>query len=351
MMGYGRSDGFYPPGVPALNVWNTLAPATPSKLIEAEITRTYFNIRPGLLSPIVVELVVNFKQDVKIDSLKLGQFERGGAKKWFIRTSSGEILSSDKNPDALSQWRKIELDKEGYIAFCGSPMGSVAVFNLGDQALDVYAQKDSGIWEIRFPLEGKELKGGSKVSAKLLVVGTPFTVEPDERWIEEVRGTMGLAGKPGYQLVVEKGKVISNRYILTIDGGEEGFVGKFKRADLLVALPIMVKGLNERWSVYLLERDKGVARPIGQFKDCAYATIDLRERDKEIFIGHPIICSDREVYINVVQTGDREFSAYIHNPTKKPKDIILRSNPQWTLGKVSAQRMVLQPGESKLVKF
>lgn len=351
MMGYGRSDGFYPPDVPALNVWNTLAPATPSKLIEAEITRTYFNLRPGLLSSILVDLCITFKQDVKIESLKLGQFQRGGAKHWYIRLSKGEIVSSVRNPEALSNWEKVELGEKGYIAFCGSPLGSVAIFNLGDQSLDVYAQKDAGSWEIRFPLEGREMKKGSKVWARILVVGTPFTVAPDERWIEEVREAMGLKGKPTYELKVEKGRVISQKYILRLDGKGEGFVGEFKRANLPLTLPIIVEGLNERWSVFLLERDKGLARPIGQWKDRAYATIDLREGDKEIFIGHPIIADDREVFINVVQTGEGEFSAYIHNPAPNPKAVTVRSVVQWTLGKLSPTQVTLQPGETRLIKF
>ncbi|MBC7328400.1 hypothetical protein H5T87_09865 [bacterium] len=351
MMGYGKSDGFYPKGVPAFNVWSTLAPTTPSKLIEATIRRTYFNLRPGLFSPIVVELEIGFKQNLKIESLKLGQFERAGAKSWFIRTKDGEILSSQRSPQAIADWKKIELGKDGYIAFCGSPLGSVAIFNLGSSPLDVYAQKDSGSWEIRFPLEGKELIKGSKVNARLLVVGTPFTVEPDERWIEKVREAMGLAGKPGYKVKVEKGTIKESRYILRANGEGECFVAKFEQADLPLALPIVVEGLNERWSTFLLERNNGLARPIGQLKDSAYATIDLREGEKDIFIGHPVICDDREVFINVVQTGEKEFSIYIHNPTATTKKVLLRSSPFWTLGKLSPRRVTLQPGEVKLLKF
>lgn len=351
MMGYGRSDGFYPPGVPALNVWNTLAPATPSKLIEAEITRTYFNIRPGLLSPIVVDVKIAFKQDVKIDFLRLGHFEKAGAKRWFVRTEGGELLSNERNAELLSDWQKIRLYKANYIAFCGSPLGSVAIFNLGEQPLDIYAQKDSGSWEIRFPLEGKELKKGSCISAKLLVVGTPFTIEPDEKWIEEVREAMGLEGKPRYKLNIEKGELISQRYILRINGKGDGFMGKFKGENLPLALPIVVEGMNEHWSVFLLEREKGLSRPIGQLKDCAYATIDLREGDKEVFIGHPLLCNDDEVFINIVQTGENEFTAYIHNPTLREKTITLRSNPLWTMGRKISQKISLKSGDVKVIRF
>jgi hypothetical protein len=351
MMGYGRSDGFYPPEVPALNVWHTLAPAEPSKLIEAKITRTYFNIRPGLFSSIVAELEVKFKEKAKIEKLVLGQFNKAGAKRWFIRTQEGKLLSSEKTPDELKDWRKISLGKDGYIAFCGSPMGSVAVFNLGDEPLDVYAQKDSPVWEIRFPVEGRAMEKGESLMAKVLVVGTPFTVEPDERWIEWVRETMGLSGDIGYNLRVEKGKVIGQRYVLEVDGGGEGFSGKIGKANLPLTLPIAVKGLQERWSVFLLERDKKRARPVGQLGDSAYVTMDLREGDKDIFIGHPIVCDDKEVFINVVQTGEKKFSIYLHNPTPKEKRIRVRSADQWNWGKLPTRQVSLGPGEVKVIEW
>jgi hypothetical protein len=350
MMGYGRSDGFYPPGVPALNVWNTLAPAIPSKLISATITRTYFNIRPGLLSPILVDLEINFKDKLKVERLVLGQFHKYGAKSWFIRSSEEQLLSSEKNPDELKDWRKITLDRDGYIAFCGSPLGSVAVFNLGAEPLDVYAQKDSGSWEIRFPVEGKVFNKGDKLRARLLVVGTPFTVEPDEKWIEKVRRDMGLAGIPGYRLEIEGGEVRWQGYTLEVDGKGEGFSGKISSADLPLALPIVVRGLNERWSVFLLERERKT-RPIGQLRDSAYATIDLREGDKNIFMGHPIVCDDEEVFINVVQTGDNKFTIYLHNPTSKKKNVKVRSSHYWSWGNLPERGISLNPGEVKRIEW
>jgi hypothetical protein len=188
-------------------------------------------------------LEVKFKEKAKIEKLVLGQFNRAGAKRWFIRTQEGKLLSSEKTPDELKDWRKISLGKDGYIAFCGSPMGSVAVFNLGDEPLDVYAQKDSPVWEIRFPVEGRAMEKGESLMAKVLVVGTPFTVEPDERWIEWVRETMGLSGDIGYNLRVEKGKVIGQRYVLEVDGGGEGFSGKIGKANLPLTLPIAGQGI------------------------------------------------------------------------------------------------------------
>ncbi|MGB9877038.1 MAG: hypothetical protein ACPLPS_04645 [bacterium] len=351
MMGYGRSDGFYPPGVPALNVWNTLAPAFPSKLLDAEIKRTYFNLRPGLFSSILVDLEIKFKEDVKVDKLVLGQFNKAGAKSWFIRTPEGGIISSEKNHDAFKEWGKLKFVKDNYIAFCGSPLGSVAVFNLGDEPLDVYVQRDSPSWEIRFPIDGKVLKKGDVLRAKILVVGTPFTVEPDEKWVEWVRSEMGLAGKPAYRLEIEKGKVISQEYILEVDGKGEGFAGRISKSNLPLALPIVVRRLQERWSVFLLERDKKRARPLGQLNDKAYATIDLREGDKDIFVGHPIVCDDKEIFINVVQTGDKIFSVYLHNPSSKKKNIIIRSNNLWSWGKLRPQKLSLSPGEVKQIEW
>jgi len=348
MMGYGKSDGLYHPDVPALNVWHTLAPCTPLKLFDVFITRTYFNLRPGLLSSIIADLSIAFKENVKIDILKIGSFYQGKATKWYIRTSDGKILSSDKNTEDIKKEKKIELLSDGYIAFCGSPLGSVAVFNLSETPIDIYP--GGGSWELRIPIEGKEVKKGEKIDLKILTVGAPFTVEPDEKWIEKIRESMGIS-KTGYELKIKKGKLLSNKYILQIDGNKEGFSGDIKKSDLPLTLPVIVKNLNERWSSFLLEKNNNRARPIGQFKDTAYVTIDLREGDVGIFVGHPVICDDPEVFINVVQTGDKEFTAYLHNPAERKKDIKVKTNPEWTIGNIQQTSIILNPGEVKAIKF
>lgn len=344
MMGYGESDGLYPEEVPALNVWHTLAPTTPTRFLEAQVRRTYFNLRPGLLSAIVVDVVVRLKESLRVQDLTLGTFARNAARRWYLRIAKGALLSSETTPDALKGWQVFRLEGDAYVAFCGSPLGSVALFNLGPQPLEVHAQKDSGAWAIRFPVAGQELRAGTTMEAHLVAFGAPFTVEPDEWWLETVRQAMGFAGEPAYPLKVEAGKVLSQRYILRVDGKGQGFAARLGRADLPLTLPIVVEGLNPRWSVFLLERHRQRARPIGQWEGTAYATVDLREGDLDLFIGHPVVASDPEVFLNAVQTGEREFTVTVHNPMPKPKAVVVRSLSMWNLGRLAPQRVLLGPG-------
>jgi len=90
---------------------------------------------------------------------------------------------------------------------------------------------------------------------------------------------------------------------------------------------------------------------VGQLGDSAYVTMDLREGDKDIFIGHPIVCDDKEVFINVVQTGEKKFGIYLHNPTPKEKRIRVRSADQWNWGKLPTRQISLDPGEVKAIEW
>jgi len=336
MMGYGKTDGFYINNIPALNVWHTLAPTIPTKIIDVKITHTYFNLRPGLLSSQIADISIKFKQDVKVEKLKLGTFYRGRAKKWIIRKLDGEILSGDKESPP-----QMDLLNDAYAAFVGSPLGSVVLFNLSSQPLKIIN------WEIYLPFEGKEIKKDEEINLKILAIGAPFTFEINENWIEKIRTTMGFSGNVSYKLKIEKGELIDKRYILNIDGKKEGFKGRFEKEDLILTLPVIVSNLNKNWSVFLAENDKERARPIGQIDGFAYATIDLREEPGEIFIGHPVLADEENIIINVVQTGERSFSIYVHNPEKKEKRINLRSASGWKFGNIEIKNISLKPGEIK----
>ena len=340
MIGFGKTDGIYPEEVPPLNVWHTLAPCSETKLMDVYIMRTYFNLRPGLLSSILVDLSITFKDNYQIDSLSIGNLVLSNSSKWFIRTEKGEIISGEKNE--INNIKKENLTNKGYLALCGSPLGSVVIFNLSSQPLEIRGGM------LYLPFEGKEVRKGEKIDLKLLVIGAPFTIEPNVNWIEKIRKDFYLNEDNGYKFEVNSGEVIGKKYTLIINGKGEGFFGRFKKEELMLTLPIIVKNLNERWSVFLVENNR--ARPIGIYKDSAYTTIDLRDGDKEIFVGHPVVCNDIDIFINVVQTDEKEFTVYIHNPSEKIKLIEIETSKNWHLGNIPKTKLELAPGEIKILK-
>jgi len=344
MLGEGRTDGLYPDQVQVTNVWHTMAPTTPTKLLDARLRRTYFNIRPGLLSSTICELAVTAKQALTNARLALGSFGRGAAPRWYVRDGEATV-SGDANAPIPEAQRQGTLEGGDYLAWCGAPLGSVAIFNLGDDPIAF------DFWSLDLPLPDGKAAAGQAARATLLTVGAPFTVRGDNGWVEDFRAKLGLAGKPGYDVRVESGAVLSQRYILRVDGRGQGFAGTISRADLPIALPILVENLCPNWSVGLYDRAGQRYRPLGQVGGTAYATVDANEGDLRLFIGHPVVASSRNLRLTATQTGDRQFSVEVHNPTTGRIEATLSPTKVFTLVKPTPQRVTVEPGSSQWLSF
>lgn len=344
MVGEGRADGLYPEDVRVTNVWHTMAPTEPTKLLDARVRRTYFNIRPGLLSSTICEVAVTAKQALTGARLGLGSFGRGESARWYVRDGD-TVLRGDISTPIPERHRKGTLEGGDYLAFCGAPLGSVAVFNLGDDPVEY----DS--WQLALPLAERRAADGEVLRAEVLTVGAPFTVPGDNAWVEEFREKLGLGGQPGYQVEVRAGAIISQRYILRADGRGVGFAGIIGQADLPIALPIMVENLCPNWSVGLCDRSGRRYRPLGQVGGTAYATVDVNEGDLDLFMGHPFVANSRNLRLTATQTGDRSFIVEAHNPTTQLIEAIVEPAGALTHVRPTRQRVTVEPGSSRWLAF
>ena len=129
-----------------------------------------------------------------------------------------------------------------------------------------------------------------------------------------------------YTLSLEQGSVLSQRYILAIDGRNNGGMSGRLDGNLVSSLPIGVSGLNDRWSALLYDRRLKQSRPVGVFEGNAWATISL-SGSADLFIGHPVLVDNPELFVQATQCDEGAWTLEVHNPTDAPITTRIRPNP------------------------
>jgi len=73
----------------------------------------------------------------------------------------------------------------------------------------------------------------------------------------------------------------------------------------------------------------------------------------DLFVGHPVTADNREVFIQVTQTGEDAWAIEAHNPTDLPITTTLRSNPAFgpLAAKLVPQALTLAPGSSVTMRL
>jgi len=156
-------------------------------------------------------------------------------------------------------------------------------------------------------------------------------------------------GKAGYVPELVTGKQIDSYLAWRLDGGGTGIVAQLPKTDLPGFLPAIVEGLNDNWSVHLLDRARKWpnhrALPIRDGR--AFAQLDLAEQDRDVFIGHPVTADQPDVKVQVAWQEPGVWFVEAHNPTDQPVRMSLRSSPGWTVFDFG-QTVELAPGSSRV---
>jgi hypothetical protein len=215
-----------------------------------------------------------------------------------------------------------------------------------------------GNLEITLPAAVAPQKKGESRQVQLLLVGIPRRCTLTEGWprsrdiVERFYRDFALdGGKPAYALRLDQGTLLSQRYILAIDGKPSACFSGQLEGKLVSSLPIAVSGLNDRWSACLYDRSLKQARPIGVFEGKAWATICLAGR-ADLFIGHPVLVDSPELFVQLTQCGDDAWTLELHNPTDAPIVTRVRANPAFDplRGKALPDRPVTIPAGASVVQ-
>ena len=75
-----------------------------------------------------------------------------------------------------------------------------------------------------------------------------------------------------------------------------------------------------------------------------YLDANINQHARRLFIGHPLICGQPQLFLNLVSWSKIGLTATVHNPSAKPVKTQVRINP--ALG--SGQRLLSIPAESSV---
>jgi hypothetical protein len=174
------------------------------------------------------------------------------------------------------------------------------------------------------------------------VVGDRTHLEDNDE-MEQIRTGLGLSGIPAYTVLAVVGEVVDTRLVLHLRARDHGWRGQVCRAVLPIALPVMIDGLNERWSsgvwypgrnTHLIPEWKapcytgawypeveqrrrtrtddiqGFGVPEGR----GYLQLDTEGGDWDVFVGNLAVCDDAELHLTLI-VEDRSARIMVHNPT------------------------------------
>ncbi len=237
-----------------------------------------------------------------------------------------------------------------------------ALVNLGDEAKTYHVIGPAKVAWVGTGEGGEAIKEGTREKWRLVAL----TGGKDEGMVERVRRDMGLLGKTAYTVKPRVGSVVSTRLFLRLKLEEGGFRGTISRADLPLPLPVLVEGLNPNWTATIWYKGANTLlipewrldpwrleitpragqdqmQPVAAFQaggpfgyapetqpsrswvsdGVGFLTVDLQEKDRDVFIGHQVVCDQPELRLTYLRDGSRA-RVVVHNPTSRLVSTTLR---------------------------
>ncbi len=297
----------------------------------------------------------------------LQMFNLGGSDtsfpKYAYLDAGGRLVKGVRPPGNAVIANDVAIPSGGYVAVYPDFYGSGGVFVLRsemclpghrwrNQPLRLHLQGAS--ITLGYQMPGKALPAGTQFRQDLLVMRAKFG-DDHGRCFQQVRKDYGLEGPPAYRVKSRIGTVKDTRYTLDLQARHGAAVVTISRAPLPNDLPIRIYGLQNRWSAVRANLPKGVAlwkadpgvlrwRPMGICQGVGYLDIDINQHARRLFIGHPLLCGQPELFLNLVSWSKLGLTAEVHNPSAKAVNTWVRINP--ALG--SGRRRLLVPAESSL---
>ncbi len=93
-------------------------------------------------------------------------------------------------------------------------------------------------------------------------------------------------------------------------------------------IPLEIRGLRTNTTAYYLEKGTGKIRPIGVDPDGVGRVVLWRgKRNVDLFLGHPIPCSDPDLRYDAVRLADGTWILDVNNPTDQDRSVLFSWNP------------------------
>lgn len=148
-----------------------------------------------------------------------------------------------------------------------------------------------------------------------LLLRTPASKDDRESAVRFARDFGLVGGQPAYHISVKGGQVARSGYPLVLSGTNGGLVVEFRDRGLPAGLPVFVKGLNDNWDAVVWQQGRGVIEHMGVREGIGYYQFSESESEGgTYFLGHPVVCSDLEVRLQLVELGEKKLTLRLHNP-------------------------------------
>ncbi|MEI6168260.1 MAG: hypothetical protein WCS52_13835 [bacterium] len=189
--------------------------------------------------------------------------------------------------------------------------------------------------DVGWPVADAKAEKGTAYRWEVYALSGP----PSEVAINELLAPSGL--KAGI------GALVTNRFPYTFIAAEGAVT--LKAEDLRSVpcewIPLEVRGLTTRRTAYWHEIGTNRVRPIGVDPDGVGRVVLWRgKHGTEFFCGHPISCSDPELWYDAVRMANGEWIIDVNNPTDKPRAATFAWNAGWSLRGKLPDTAILSPG-------
>jgi hypothetical protein len=288
--------------------------------------------RPHSLTTVVYQYDVRLKRPMPLDApLYMGWFDRADS---VLHRADGSRLPLDS--DMTVDW----LPGDAVVSWSGNARPAIFL-NDGVPLCLTRAGGDLSIGLVPEHLPGP----GAVTTVRLIGMGGTYA-HTDPAIVEQVRDAMGLRGEPAYTVELAQGTLLSRRLFLDLAAEDGGAVLRLPRADLPMALPVQVRGLNDNWPAVLYDRAARRWRPLGQLDGVAYAALDT-SADLDLFLGHPVLASHPDIVLSLVQISADAWTLEVHNPTGVAIETTVLPSPHFALLAWDGARLRLKPGVSE----
>jgi len=370
--------------VPVVNAWRTFGPlGGPSKLFRAEVSLTAFNRPtvgphpdryPGMATRSgaavsIFENDVRFleKQTVESLSLFVQGWYRGPFPVVLVHGRGTKVVKRyDLSPGQRPQDGPL-LRTHDWIGVIGAEPSNLSLHvNRGGPLKLRFRGQDDLSTTFHGQFDRVEVERDEVEHFELLSVVDPL--DAPHRGLERVKALVGYLSDPT-GLEVKRGRMVASDAKRPMVGGlleiaaADGAVtvsASKSATPVNVPLPVRIGGLNPNWSAgvflhhgYALGNyGKGTNRyrAAGVDRDGhAYTALFTDHADRtEITIGHPVVCDDDRLFIQVTPRDDRgakdSWHVSVNNPTDSAVETVCRSSFAMPGLELADQRLNVAPG-------
>ncbi|MHB9134769.1 MAG: hypothetical protein ACYDBB_27180 [Armatimonadota bacterium] len=253
-----------------------------------------------------------------------------GAKGLPVTSMKGELWQDGKKIASYETPQTTGLFKRGTFLTLDDKGGAVVLIGMDDQLTYEY---NKGNLSLYYKPAKPELAKGDAFHYTVGFAGAGGGTSTEQMVAFAQKFGVMTPGIPGYNAEVTSGKVLDTYLIWRLDGQGKGIEASIPKNDLPGFLTACVEGLNDNWSVQLLDKGRTGANTRGlPIRDGrAFAQLDVNLADSKIFIGHPVIADNPQVKLLVSWQQPGAWFIEAHNPTQKRMRVRLTNNPGWSL--------------------